>query len=172
MCGIMLVKCAAGSYGIAASGLVTLKCCFRGAMEDRSQWRVCAWRRSVLEELCSGKWMLGAVARSVLDMRWKRATRESCSCWTVSRSVEGRATQPRLKARVSFSKVSMRQWCSERAHGELVSISADSETRIDGTTGSQFWMSDQFILLRACMSRPVKIDRNECMLTGWLFLSL
>lgn len=66
----------------------------------------------------------------------------------------------------------MRQWISDRAHGEETSISAGSEGRMDWTTGSQFWMSDQFMLLRAWISSPVKIDLNEFMLTGCLFLSL
>lgn len=43
----------------------------------------------------------------------------------------------------------MRQWISESAHGEERSISTGSEDRMDGTIGSQFWMSDQLMLLRA-----------------------
>ena len=118
-------------------------------MEERSQCVVWAWRRIVLLEFEAGVSMSERNVSRAAVMRVKRETRALCSACMVSRSVSGRITQPRLKARVSLRRVSMRQWISESAHGEERSISTGSEDRMDGTTGSQFWMSDQLMLLRA-----------------------
>lgn len=51
-------------------------------------------------------------------------------------------------------------------------MSAGSEAFIDETTGSHVWTSDQFMLLLAWISNPVKMDRSEFMLTGWESRSL